>query len=94
MGKPLLVGFNPRIVKEGPKVHIEEGTHRIIVEGHIDSVLFLHYEEKVDRSNGTYTVPSKLQVKDGHKIKGPAVTCIIVEQAGTERSMSIYLEKV
>lgn len=90
---PLLVGANPRIVKQGPKVHIPVGAFHIIVEEHLDSTLFLYYEIKTEDG---FSKPAMTQIHIDSItiINGPCKAMIVIEAPGKEPYLTIRAKRV
>ena len=86
MRTALLLGAHPqKAEKLGPFVRVEEGKWRVVVTGLIDSVLSLRYGSPL--TSEFHNIGKEIT------IHGPAIVCVEIVTPGTEKHLSVCLER-
>lgn len=98
MRQSLIIGARPQasLNKAFPKVPLEAGAWKIVVENHRDSVISVHYTEQVSGENGTFEKPVLVEIKATEEkvylIAGPSTATAAVVKAGSEEYISVFAE--
>lgn len=83
----LLVGANPRNIKQGPRVRLHEGKWKLRIEGQKDSIMRLHLFNETDP-----IVTAPACNGDVHSVNEPSTAQIEFVNQGNEASISIFAE--
>lgn len=98
MRQSLIIGARPQasLNKAFPRVPLEQGTWKIVIENQKDSVIQVLYTTTVTDTSGTFEKPVAIEIKpmqkEVHLLTGPTKASATIVKAGTEEYISVFAE--
>jgi hypothetical protein len=93
MRLPILIHGKPSVLKNAARVALGDGRWKIVHDVIDSKISIVRYIPSVSLNNTAY-VPESHQLKEGLILEGNCVVHVHVDEAGTERAISLYAELV
>ncbi len=91
---PLILKVNPRKLRKGGKIHLNEGNWGVSVENLDTSQVFLHYIPAFP-VEGFEDQPKTTRLgRDMLGVAGPTTVQVLMDTPGSEDWISVYAERI